>query len=116
MHALHNHAGEVIAYHYQNMLVHPDNMQVLGLVLGNCVFDQKAKVLGKLFQQKVYNLSGEVMARKSDTSLPVPADLDPNACILEAWGILVLVKDHLCPWVTPKNTWSQASLAESLYV
>lgn len=116
MQALHNHSGELIAYQYLNMILHPDNMQVLGLVLGNCVFDQKAKVLGKLFQQKVYNMSGEVLASKSDASLPLPENMNVTGCIMDAWKILLMINDHSCPWVTTKNTWAQASLAESIYV
>jgi hypothetical protein len=116
MHALYNHSGELIAYQYQNALVHPENMQVLGLILGNCVFDQKAKVLGKLFQQKVYNLSGEVLASKADNSLPVPENVDTNSIIQEAWKILILIKDHSCAWVTAKTAWAPYSLAELIYV
>lgn len=115
MHALYNHAGEVIAYQYLNVLIHPENLQVLGLVLGNCVFDHQAKVLGKLFQQNVYNLSGEVMARKSDESIPLPEGIDSTNCSAEAWNILLQVKDHACPWVAVKNAWANASLAESIY-
>jgi hypothetical protein len=116
MHALHNHSGELIAYQYLNMILHPDSMQVLGLVLGNCVFDQKAKVLGKLFQQKVYNVSGEVLASKSEASLPLPDHLDVTGCIMDAWKILLMIKDHSCPWVTTKNAWAPASLAEAIYI
>lgn len=115
MQAFYNHAGELIAYQYQNMLIHPDNWQVLGLVLGNCVFNQRAKVLGKLFQQKVYDLSGEVLASKADASIPLPGSFSPTNCLLQAWKILVMIKDHSCPWVATKNKWSAASLAESLY-
>jgi hypothetical protein len=115
MHALYNHAGEVIVYQYQNMLIHPENLQVLGPVLGNCVFDSNARVLGKLFDQKVYNLAGEVLASKADLSLPVPPALNPTFSVLEAWQILMRIKDHICPWVTAKAKWSASSLAESLY-
>ncbi|MDB5211926.1 MAG: hypothetical protein JWQ30_2753 [Sediminibacterium sp.] len=116
MQALHNHGGELIAYQYLNMILHPESLEVLGLVLGNCVFDQEAKPLGKLFQQKVYNLSGEVLASKSEVSLPVPENMNITHCIMEAWKILLLIKDHSCPWVTAKNTWASASLAEAIYV
>lgn len=115
MHALYNHSGELIAYQYQNALVHPENMEVLGLVLGNCVFDQRAKVLGKLFQQKVYNLSGEVLASKADESLAIPEDLDTNGIIQEAWKIMTQINDHNCAWVTPKTSWAPYSLAELIY-
>ncbi len=116
MHALYNHSGELIAYQYQNALVHPESMEVLGLVLGNCVFNQQAKVLGKLFQQKVYNLSGEILASKAGHSLPVPAELDTSGIISEAWKIVVLISDHSCAWVHAKTGWATSSLAELLYV
>ncbi|MEO8171430.1 MAG: hypothetical protein ABI581_00050 [Sediminibacterium sp.] len=115
MQALRNHSGELIAYQYLNMILHPDNLQVLGLVLGNCVFDLKAKVLGKLFQEKVYNFSGEVLASRSNASLPLPVNMDTTHCIMDAWKILLMIKDHSCPWVTTKETWAPASLAEFIY-
>ena len=116
MQAFYNHAGELIAYQYQNMLIHPDSFQVLGIVLGNCVFGNQAKMLGKLFQQKVYSLNGEVLASKSDASLPEPATLDAKGCVRQAWQIVVKIKDHVCPWVNARDAWSRASLAESLYL
>ncbi len=116
MQALYNHGGELIAYQYQNMLIHPDNFEVLGLILGNCVYDHHSNVLGKLFQKNVYSLSGEVLACKTDTSLPLPQNYNNANSILQAWKILTSIKDHACPWVTVKNVWSQASLAESLYL
>lgn len=116
MHALYNHSGELIAYQYQNALVHPESMDVLGIVLGNCVFDQQARPLGKLFQQKVYNLSGEILASKDDKALPVPGEADTNGIIQAAWKIVVMVKDHSCAWVNAQTAWASASLAEALYV
>jgi hypothetical protein len=115
MHALYNHSGELIAYQYQHALVHPENMQVLGLVLGNCVFDQKAKVLGKLFQQKIYNLSGEVLAYKAGQPLPIPENIDTNSIIQQTWNIVILIKDHSCAWVAAKTAWAPYSLAELIY-
>ena len=97
------------------MLINPDDLRVMGLVLGNCVFDQQAKVVGKLFQQKVYNVKGEVLASQAQDSLPIPGNFNVSGCILNAWEILVMIKDHSCPFVTPKNSWSNASLAECLY-
>jgi hypothetical protein len=116
MQALYNHGGELIAYHYQNMLLHPDHFEVLGLVLGNCVFDHQAKLLGKLFQKNVYNLEGEVLANQPDDSLALPLLFDNTKSVIQAWHILTKIKDHVCPWVKVKHTWSRTSLAEHLYV
>ena len=116
MQAIYNHAKELVAYQFQNVIIHPDNFSVLGLVLGNCVFDKDARVLGKLFHQKVHNLLGEVMAVKDETSLPLPSDFDQTDCIVQGWQILISIKDHSCPWVTEKESWSETSLAEFLYL
>ncbi len=115
MQTLYNHSGELIAYHYQNMLIHPENMEVMGLVLGNCVYDRQAKVLGKLFQQQVHNIEGEIIAGQSDISSPLPQGFNITRCILQAWHILVKVKDHSGPWVKAGTNWARTSLAELLY-
>lgn len=115
MQALFNHAGELIAYHYRHMLLHPDNYRVLGLVLGNCVFDGQAKIIGKLFQQRVYNLSGEVLASGSEVPISLLFNFSTAHCVMDAWKILMQIKEHNCPWVTAKEKWAEASLAEYLY-
>ncbi len=115
MQALYNHGGELIAYHHQNMLLHPYDLEVLGLVLGNCVFDRQARILGKLVHQKIYNLSGEVLARQSDSPGPLPEKFSEDHCVQQAWQILTMIKDHNCPWVTTRDTWSRDSLAGYLY-
>ncbi len=115
MQGLYNRSGELIAYCGHNMLLHPDNMSVLGLVLGNCVFDQRAKVLGKLFGHKIYNLSGEVLAEAHDGPPSIHSSRNLRECMADAWSILTLIKDHSCPWVPAGKTWAQYSLAEHIY-
>lgn len=115
MQALYNHAGELVAFQYQHMLIHPDSAAVLGLVLGNCVFGHQATILGKLFGKHVYNLAGEVLASRADAPMPLPPRFNTTGNILAAWQILVNIKDHSCPWVTTQNNWSRFSLGELLY-
>ena len=115
MQEIYNHSGELIAYQYQNMLLHPNKWDVLGLVLGNCVYNHQAVALGKFVQHNIYNFSGEVMARKSDASIPVPDQIDLTKSILQGWDILLGIKDYSSPWVETTPKWSNASLAESLY-
>jgi hypothetical protein len=116
MQALYNHTGELIAYQYQHMLLHPGNLTVLGLVIGDCVFGSQARVLGKVFQRKVYNMSGEVLARREEKPLLLPEKFDIKSSITQAWRILMKIRDHACPWVDTKEKWSQASLDELLYI
>ncbi len=116
MHSLYNRSGELIAYLHQNAIVHPDTFEVLGIVLGNCVFGRQAKMLGKFFHHKVYAVTGELLAREDEAVLSVPQSLNGKNCISQVWDIMIRIKDHLCPWVPEKETWSSASLAEFLYV
>jgi hypothetical protein len=115
MQSIYNQANELVAYQYQNLILHPENYSVLGLVLGNCVFNKDAKVLGKLFHQKVHDLSGQVLAIRDDNTLPLPNGFEPDECIIQGWQILINIKDHTCPWVTEKETWSETSFAQLLY-
>lgn len=115
MQAFYNRSNELIAYHHQNMIMHPETLEVLGVILGNCVFDQQAKILGKFFHQKIHNLSGEILAIQSGDSLPVPAELNNVESIMEGWNILSRIKDHSCAWVLEKTTWADISLAEMMY-
>ncbi len=116
MHSLYNRSGEVIAYLHQNAIIHPDSFEVLGVVLGNCVFGPQAKLLGKFFHDKVYAFSGELLAKKEQQPTSLPQRFNVSNCIKQAWQILTRIKEHVCPWVVEKEVWSNASLAEYLYV
>ncbi len=116
MNALYNRSGEVIAYLHQNAIMHPDTFEVIGMTLGNCVFDPQAKVIGKFFHDKVYAISGELLAKKDHKPVSIPQYLNVTDSIMQSWQILTRIKDHVCPWVTEKETWSNRSLAEYLYV
>jgi len=116
MHSLYNRAGEVIAYLHQNAIIHPDTLEVHGVVLGNCVFGPHAKLLGKFCHDKLYNTSGEMLAKKEQVSMSLPLSFNYTNSIAQSWKILTRIKDHVCPWVPEKDVWSRASFAEYLYV
>ena len=115
MQAIYNHSKELVAYQFKNVIIHPDDFSVLGLVLGNCLFDKEANVLGKLFHHKVLNLAGEVMAYKDESPFQMPANFDNLDCIQKGWQILIKIKNHSCPWIIEKKSWSKTTIAESLY-
>jgi hypothetical protein len=115
MHSLFNRSGELVAYLHQNAIVHPDTFEVLGVVLGNCVFGSQAKVLGKIVHDKVYAVTGEMLAKADTLTLSLPQRFNVKKCISQSWQLLMRIKDHACPWINEKETWSKSSLAEFLY-
>jgi len=115
MYPIYNRTGEIIAYLHQNAIIHPDNFDVLGILLGNCVFGPQAKVLGKSFHDKVYSLKGELLARIEKTPAVLPQSLNVRKCIDESFQLMVRIKDHICPWIPERQDWASASLAEQLY-
>ncbi len=114
MYPLYNRHGDLIAYLHQNAIIHPESFDVLGVMLGNCVFGPQAKVLGKIFHNKLYALTGELLARTEKTPMSIPQKLDVSACISQAWQIMTRINDHICPWIPEKEVWSKSSLNEHL--
>ena len=116
MYPLYNRTGEIIAYLHYHAIIHPDSFEVLGVMLGNCVFGPQAKLLGKFFHDNVYSIKGELLARMEKTPSVLPQKLNVKKCVSESWQLMVRIKDHICPWIPEKKEWANASLAEHLYV
>ena len=114
MQAFYNQGGDLIAFHNQNMILQPDSFDVLGLVLGNCIFNKNAEIIGKLFQQKVYQLSGEMIAYQPEETLPVPENFVLTNSLQQAWRILMGIKNHDSPWVNPNGKWSKKKFTDFL--
>jgi len=114
MYPLNNRSGELIAYLHQNAILHPDSLEVMGVLLGNCVFDPQARMLGKYFHNKLYTVKGELLATSKPEPEPVPQKLSSQSWMRQTWQILDRIKDHICPWVPEKDNWSKSSLVECL--
>ena len=102
-----------IGYLYNNVILLPGHI-VAGVLLAHCVFTRKGHVKGKFFNEYLYNEQGEIIAQnikgKSEEITPEAG----RQIMLDAWKILGLTKEHLCPWVIATDKWSVTTLEEFL--
>lgn len=100
---------------FQNTIIHPESLNVYGVILGNCVYGVKGQVIGKFFEHRLYDQSGEIIAISDEKPVsPSTLSADPSTFRQQAWQILDRIHSYIAPWIQPKNTWSSRSLQEAL--
>jgi len=105
--------GNTIAYMYLTIILDVEQKQVLGLVLGNCLFGYESSPVGKFFKDTFRKRNGEILALLGKEVFPEkPAD--EKRILRDAWEMLSGVKDHICMWVDEKQKWSEEDLSNYL--
>lgn len=114
MYALLNQSRETIAYIETNMILGAEHSDLIGVLLGNCLFDKNGRLAGKFFGSKVYNLKGEQLADAviADSA----ADVSFQRHLGEASDIAYSIADHADVWIDPTGKWGRQQLAEVLEV
>ena len=112
--AFNDQTNKIVSYLYNNAIVDTGSSKVIGVVLGNCVFGIHRQVVGKFFNNTLYNERGEVVARIEQMDANPPYRFSPADCMGQAWELATRVRDHICPWVEPTDNWSSQSIQELL--
>ena len=100
---------KIDAVYLNNILALPTG-EVIGVILGHCVFDRRGVVKAKYFTQTLYDLDGRILAKESDSDSNIHIDLLKMQ--EQGWKIISHIGDHDCPRITPKNEWSTIPLEE----
>lgn len=106
--------GMTVAYLHLNIILNTEQDQVLGLVLGNCVFGATDSPVGKFFKDTFRNMRGEIVAELGSATSPVRPSNEP-AILQQAWSKLTVVKNHLCTWIEEKNQWAGDEFSSFLH-
>jgi hypothetical protein len=106
-------SGKTIAYHYQNMILDITQQEVIGLVLGNCVFGKQSSPVGKFFNDTFRKKNGKMIAKLGEEVSLKKSPKDAHLS-LQAWQMLGKVKDHVCLWVDEKKSWTKQDFMEYL--
>lgn len=104
---------ETVAYIQNMMILNKKREKLIGLLIGDCFFGNDNKVIGKIIDQTVYLLNGEIVGKielNKDKKDPAPK----KGLMLEAWDILSNIKSHTSDWITVTKKWSKKSLQEVL--
>jgi len=112
MYVLSGRSKQTVAYLYNNSILHADTLEVIGIILGSCVFGKDATVKGKYYNQTIRNVSGQMVAVESQEFFH--PDFDKMQIMQQTWQLLMQISDHICPWVQEREEWSAQSLTELL--
>ncbi len=107
-------SGKTIGYLYQNMILDINQQEVMGLILGNCVFGKQKSPVGKFFNDTFRKKNGKIIGILGE-SVDLKKNPKDAQLSLQAWKILVDVKDHVCLWIDEKKSWTKQDFREYLF-
>ena len=113
MYKILNQEKETVAYIQNMMILNKKREKVIGLVIGDCFFGNDNKVIGKIIDQKVYLLNGDIIGI-IETNKDKKESEPKKGLLLEAWDILGNIKSHTADWITISKKWSKKSFIEVL--
>ena len=95
------------------MILDYNNKTVIGIIIGDCFFGKKNHVIGKIFKEQAYLVSGEIIANvKLNDNYVTSAPSKEQ--VAAAWDILSGISKHTSDWITETNKWASISFKESL--
>jgi len=106
--------GNTIAYLHKKMVIDHTCTTVLGLIVGNCLFGNRAEPVGKFFNNTIRDIQGCILSKLSTEFYKAP--VNEAELMAGTWRILMQIKNHVCTWIPEMNTWSANSLLEVLGV
>ena len=107
--------GNTIAYLHKQMLIDTSCEIVLGLIIGNCVFGNRAEPVGKFFNNTLRDTDGRITA-KTEPQRFYTTKVNDSDLLKATWQILMHIKSHVLGWIPEINIWSDKSLHEVLSI
>ena len=101
-----------IAFVHNNTILVPESQEVLGVIIGDCVYGKKGMFKGKYINKKIYSPDGEMLA--TETGITGNTILDLTWVRHQSWNVINSIRNHISPWVEIKNRWATYSLPEFL--
>jgi hypothetical protein len=110
--AITNKTGKEVAYVYHHVVLNPSTNEVIGLILGDCVYGKKPYPVGKFLRNTIRNANGEIVGLvKPEKLKPM---LNDKEILSSAWQMLTKIQQYLFQWVPEKPVWAKEELNEYL--
>lgn len=98
---------------YRNMILNTDGDTVLGIAVGDCLFNSRSVVFGKIIRSTAYDLKGEIIGRAVLANPALNFNITQEQ-LKQAWNILSNITVHTCPWIQMSEEWALHSFADHL--
>lgn len=95
------------------MILDNTSKSVIGIIIGDCFFGKQNHVIGKIFKEHAYLVSGDIIGKVVRNENYV-SSAPSKEQVAAAWDILSGITKHTSDWITEKNKWASISLKESL--
>jgi hypothetical protein len=105
-----------LAYLSKNAILQLQTGQVLGVVLGRCVFSKAGMAVGKLFHGILRNEKGEQVAVLTLKEEPAETTLPAVPRSEKIWELIQSIKDHACLNIPETAKWSSRPLEDLLLI
>lgn len=112
MNILSDHLAREAGYLYNNIILLPGSFEVIGVILGNCIFGRNGTLKGKFYNHRFYTDKGEIIAH--DNGQYKEQNIDTTKIIKDAWKLMTQIGNHACSWVQFQEKASPATLEDFL--
>ena len=108
-----NKEGETVAFLYLNVILDINQQNVLGIILGNCVYGVPNKPIGKYFHDVFRKKNGKIIGKLGKKITSKKPDSEAEI-LFTAWKKLSKLHDHVCPWIEEKEGWTKELFVDFL--
>jgi hypothetical protein len=101
--------GNTVAYLYKKAIVDKSLSNVLGVLLGNCLFTKYQEPVGRFFNDTLHDEKGNIIA-KLQHEHQAEHHLNTTNIRNGTWEIMMQIKDHVCAWLPNTKSWSKENV------
>ena len=112
MNSFANGIGQQVLWLHQNVLLIPESNEIVGIVLGQCIFSRRGALKGKYFNHTLYDEKGRIIAKECNAKCK--SEHLYNSLVQNASFILEKIKKHHISWITPGTTWIKEPVLDFL--
>ena len=113
MYLIQDQKKETIAYIENMMILDTNHEHVISILIGDCFFGHNKKVVGKIINQTVYLLSGEIVG-KVELNQSYKSTNIKKRLMVEAWDYLMNINEHTAAWIETTKKWSKTPFLSCL--
>jgi hypothetical protein len=113
MYLIQDQKNETIAYIENMMILDTNHEHVIGILIGDCFFGHNKKVVGKILNQTMYLINGEIVGKVELNQAYKNSNIK-KSLMVEAWDFLMNINEHTGSWIETTKKWSKTPFLSHL--